>query len=50
MNMHREIGAMQKTAWYMCHPIRKCWEELMITVKLYDCASIVVGVMSPHGK
>ena len=27
MNMHREIGVTQKTAWYMCHRIRKCWEQ-----------------------
>ncbi len=27
MNMHREIGVTQKTAWYMCYRIRKCWEQ-----------------------
>ena len=27
MNMHREVGGAQKTAWYMRHRIRKCWEH-----------------------
>ena len=25
-------------------------EELMITVKLHDCASILVRIVSPHGQ
>ena len=27
MNIHREICVTQKTAWRMCHRIRKCWEQ-----------------------
>ena len=27
MNMQREVGVTQKTAWYMCHRIGKCWEQ-----------------------